>query len=118
MIVRATLAATVLLGTAAAASPSSVAIVAAPPSQGIVVAAPPSPVAVVAVPPPGASSCSGCHGAVAPPAVLTGRDASEIAAALDAFRAGTRPAVVMDRIAKGFSHDESVTIATWLAAQK
>jgi cytochrome subunit of sulfide dehydrogenase len=98
MIVRATLAAAVLLGTAAAA--------------------PASLDPVVAAPPPGASSCSGCHGAVAPPAVLTGRDASEIAAALDAFRAGTRPATVMDRIAKGFSHDESVTIATWLAARK
>jgi sulfide dehydrogenase cytochrome subunit len=88
MIVRATLGAAALLGTVAAA------------------------------PPPGASSCSGCHGAVAPPMVLTGRDPTEIVADLDAFRSGTRPATVMDRIAKGFSHDESVAIATWLAAQK
>ena len=43
-----------------------------------------------AAPPPGASSCSGCHGGVAPLPVLAGRDAGEIVAALDAFRAGTR----------------------------
>jgi cytochrome c553 len=73
---------------------------------------------VAAAPPPGASGCSGCHGGAAPPPVLTGRDAADVVAALDAFRAGTRPATVMDRIAKGFSHDESVVIATWLAAQK
>jgi sulfide dehydrogenase cytochrome subunit len=50
--------------------------------------------------------------------VLTGRDAAEIVADLDAFRSGTCPATVMDRIARGFSHDETVAIATWLAAQK
>jgi cytochrome c553 len=71
-----------------------------------------------ASPPPGASGCSGCHDVTAPPPVLTGREAEDIVAALDAFRAGTRPSTVMDRIAKGFSHDEGVAIATWLAAQK
>ena len=70
-----------------------------------------------AAPPPGASSCSGCHGSATPPP-LAGRDANEVVAALDAFRAGTRPATVMDRIAKGFTHDESVAIATWWAARK
>jgi cytochrome c553 len=69
-----------------------------------------------AAPPPGASSCSGCHGG-APPA-LAGRNAGDIVAALDTFRAGTRQATVMDRIAKGFSHDETMAIATWWAAQK
>jgi cytochrome c553 len=54
----------------------------------------------------------------APPPVLKGRQPAEITAALDAFRAETRPATVMNRIALGFSHDESVAIATWLAAQK
>jgi cytochrome subunit of sulfide dehydrogenase len=71
-----------------------------------------------AAPPPGASSCSGCHGGVAPLPVLTGRDATEIANALDAFRAGTKAATVMARIAKGFSHDESIAIAAWWAGQK
>jgi cytochrome subunit of sulfide dehydrogenase len=71
-----------------------------------------------APPPPGATGCSGCHGGVAPLPVLTGRSASEIVAALDAFRAGHRPATVMDRIAKGFSHDESVAIAAWLVGPR
>jgi cytochrome subunit of sulfide dehydrogenase len=71
-----------------------------------------------AAPPPGASNCSGCHNVVSPPPKLAGRDAGEIVAALDGFRAGTRPATIMDRIAKGFTHDEAVAIATWWAAQK
>ena len=71
-----------------------------------------------AAPPPGASGCSGCHGGVAPLPVLAGRDAAEIVASLDAFRSGTKPATVMDRIAKGFTHDETVAIAVWWAAQK
>jgi len=70
-----------------------------------------------AAPPSGASSCSGCHGGVAPVPALAGRDAAEVVAALDAFRAGTKQATVMDRIAKGFTHDESVAIAAWWAGQ-
>jgi cytochrome c553 len=66
--------------------------------------------------PPGASSCSGCHG---PPGgavpSLSGHSAEEIAASLAAFRAGTRPATVMNRIAKGFSEGESRAIAEWIA---
>ncbi|MEJ0017785.1 MAG: sulfide dehydrogenase [Acetobacteraceae bacterium] len=71
-----------------------------------------------AAPPPGASSCSGCHGGVAPLPALAGQDAGSVVSALDAFRAGTRPATVMDRIAKGFNHDEVVAIAAWWAQQK
>jgi len=75
-------------------------------------------VTVAATPPPGASSCSGCHGDVAPLPVISGRDAASIVKALDEYRAGTRPATVMDRIAKGFSRDEAEAIAKWWAAQK
>jgi sulfide dehydrogenase cytochrome subunit len=71
-----------------------------------------------APPPPGASSCSGCHAAGPQPPALTGRNVAEIVAALDAFRVGTKQATVMDRIAKGFSHDESVAIAVWVSAPK
>lgn len=71
-----------------------------------------------ASPPPGALSCSGCHGGVAPLPVLAGRDAAAIVGALDGFRDGTRQATVMDRIAKGFSHDEAAAIAAWWAGQK
>ncbi len=68
-------------------------------------------------PPPGASSCSGCHAAhagVEPPVPrLVGRDPAEIVAAMQAFAPATRPATVMDRIAKGFSDDEIAAIAAW-----
>ncbi|OYX73165.1 MAG: cytochrome C [Rhizobiales bacterium 32-66-11] len=70
-----------------------------------------------AAPPPGASSCSGCHGVAggAVPA-LAGRPAGEIVADMQAFRTGARPATVMDRIAKGFTDEETRAIADWIAA--
>jgi cytochrome subunit of sulfide dehydrogenase len=72
--------------------------------------------------PPGASSCSGCHAASAavqtPVPLLIGRPEAEIVTAMQAFRAGQRPATVMDRIAKGFSESEIAAIAAWYAAQK
>ena len=78
--------------------------------------------ATAAEAPPGASSCSGCHptsAAVQTPAKrLVGQPAAEMVAALQAFRAGQRPATVMDRIAKGFSESELAAIAAWYAAQK
>jgi cytochrome c553 len=73
-------------------------------------------------PPPGAISCSGCHASSAavetPVPRLAGRPASEIVAAMQAFRDGSRPATVMDRIAKGFSDAETAAIAAWYAEQK
>jgi sulfide dehydrogenase cytochrome subunit len=76
----------------------------------------------VADAPPGASSCSGCHPvsrAVETPAGrLIGRMPAEIISAVQAFRAGQRPATVMDRIAKGFTDDEIKAIADWYGAQK
>jgi len=71
-----------------------------------------------APPPPGATSCSGCHGGVAPLPVLGGREAGDIVVAMDAFRDGTRQATVMDRIAKGFTPEETVEIAAWWAGVK
>jgi cytochrome c553 len=71
--------------------------------------------------PPGATSCSGCHGARAGAEralpVIQGRPADEIVAALDAFRTGKRPATVMNRIAPGFSVAETRAIALWLSQQ-
>lgn len=68
--------------------------------------------------PPGALACGGCHPAAPMGAVpsLQGRSAEAIAADMQAFRTGARPATVMDRIAKGFSDDETRAIASWLAA--
>jgi cytochrome c553 len=76
--------------------------------------------AAPALAPPGASSCSGCHapaarsGSMQP---IRGRPADKIVAAMAEFRGGARPATVMDRIAKGFSEDETRAIAAWLAEQ-
>jgi len=41
-----------------------------------------------------------------------------LVAVLDAYRAGTRSSTVMGRIIRGFSQDETVAIATWLAAEQ
>jgi sulfide dehydrogenase cytochrome subunit len=49
---------------------------------------------------------------------LVGRPAAEIVAAMQGFRIGQRPATVMDRIAKGFSDDETAAIAAWYGGQK
>jgi cytochrome subunit of sulfide dehydrogenase len=80
------------------------------------------PVLAASEPPPGAASCSGCHtsgpAAASPVTRLYGRDAGEIMTAMTGFRDGSLPATVMNRIAKGFSDDESRAIAAWLAAQK
>ena len=37
---------------------------------------------------------------------------------MHAYRAGERPATVMDRIAKGFNDDEIASIAAWYGTQK
>ena len=72
---------------------------------------------LAAAAPPGASSCTGCHGGSTALPRLSGQDASEIIAAMDSFRAGTRPATLMTRIAKGFTPEETAAIAAWLASQ-
>jgi sulfide dehydrogenase cytochrome subunit len=79
---------------------------------GVLAAAP------AAAQPSGAASCSGCHAGAGPVPGLEGRPATEIAAAMAAFRSGERPATVMDRIAKGFTDDETRAIADWLAGRQ
>ena len=80
------------------------------------------PARAASEPPPGAASCSGCHSArataAAPVPRLYGRDAGEMLTAMAAFRGGSLPSTVMNRIAKGFSDDELRPIAAWFAAQK
>ncbi len=73
--------------------------------------------------PPGAAACSGCHlppgaGVATSIPPVHGRDAGEIAAAMGDYRAGRRPATVMDRLARGFSDEEIQAIALWLSAQR
>ena len=79
--------------------------------------------ALAAEPPVGAAACSGCHAAAGakvdtaiPP--IAGRPAAEIEQQMQAFKAGQRPATVMDRIAKGFSDAEVQAIAAWYASLK
>lgn len=72
--------------------------------------------------PLGTASCSGCHAAnrsvETPVPRLVGRNPTDIEAAMAAFRAGQRPATVMDRIARGFTDNEVKAIADWYGAQK
>ena len=78
-------------------------------------------VAHAAEAPAGALACSGCHpgsaGVETTAPRLVGMKAQDIKAAMIAFRTGTRPATVMDRISKGFSETESGAIADWYASQ-
>ncbi len=71
--------------------------------------------------PPGASACSGCHGAGSAGGIvasLRGQAPEEIVAAMRAFRTGQLPATVMDRIAKGFTDEETRAIASWVSGQR
>lgn len=71
--------------------------------------------------PPGAAACLGCHSATAdssPVASLDSFTAEQIVTAMQGFRSGSRPATVMNRIAKGFSDDEVKAIADWYARAK
>ena len=78
--------------------------------------------ALAADAPPGAASCSGCHAAnpnvqtLVPP--LKGRPAAEIVNQMAAFKSGERKGTIMDRIAKGFSDEETRAIAAWYESQK
>ena len=68
-----------------------------------------------------ASSCAACHGpdGQSPGAIpsLAGKDGDYIATALQEYKAGTRSATVMNRLAKGYSDDEIATIARWFASR-
>ncbi|MDQ0142769.1 c-type cytochrome [Cupriavidus necator] len=69
-----------------------------------------------------AAACTNCHGPAgrAPAgstiASLAGRPQAELAAQMQAFKAGTRPATVMHQIARGYSDDQIAAIAAWFAA--
>jgi cytochrome c553 len=75
-----------------------------------------SGIASAADAPPGAHPAT--SGVATPVPRLNGRDAAQITTAMTEFRTGKRPATVMDRIAKGFTDDETKAIAAYFAAQK
>jgi len=70
---------------------------------------------LAAAAPPGASSCTGCHMPGAGIGVLQGRDAADTTAQMEAFRSGTRPATLMNRIVRGFTPDEVRALSAWFA---
>jgi cytochrome c553 len=71
-----------------------------------------------------AATCANCHGTngvtVAGSAVtsLAGLDKGYIAAQMNAFKTGTRPATVMHQISKGYSDAQIDIIAGYFAVQK
>ena len=79
-------------------------------------------VAYAADAPPGAASCSGCHAAgpnaQTPVPPLNGRPAADTVSQMAAFKSGERKGTIMDRIAKGFSDEETRAIAAWYESQK
>jgi cytochrome c553 len=48
---------------------------------------------------------------------LQGQEPEAIVAAMQAFRTGQRETTVMDRIAKGFTEEETRAIAAWVSQQ-
>jgi cytochrome subunit of sulfide dehydrogenase len=69
-----------------------------------------------------AASCAGCHGTQgqAQPGMvaLSGQPAATLRTALQGFKAGTRPATVMQQLAKGYSDEQLDQLARYFAALK
>ena len=49
---------------------------------------------------------------------LNGRPAAETVSQMAEFKSGARKGTIMDRIAKGFTEDETRAIAAWYEQQK
>ena len=66
--------------------------------------------------------CAPCHGTngqeltEAMPAIA-GMPEQQIVESMMAFRAGTRPAIIMDRVSRGFTDDEIKAMAAFFARQ-
>lgn len=66
--------------------------------------------------------CAPCHGTngqelqeAMPP--LAGMPVEQFTEAMIAYREGTRPAVIMDRVARGFTDEEIKAMAEWFVKQ-
>jgi sulfide dehydrogenase cytochrome subunit len=69
------------------------------------------------------ATCAGCHGTNGAGTggalpVLVSQSQAALAASLRAFKAGTRTSTIMQQIAKGYSDEQIVLLADFLAAQK
>lgn len=71
-----------------------------------------------AAPPPGAESCTGCHAAGSGMGSLAGVKAAQIEADMQGFRDHSRPATLMNRIAAGFTPEQTHAIALWFEQQR
>lgn len=67
-------------------------------------------------------TCAACHGTqgrvfheAMPP--LAGMDPQQFIRAMEDFKSGTRPAVIMDRVARGYDPAEVRAMAEYFAAQ-
>ena len=70
-----------------------------------------------------AATCANCHGTdgrsvTAEVPSLAGRSRQDLAAALRAFKAGTKPATVMHQLAKGYTDPQIDALAAYFAEQK
>jgi cytochrome c553 len=68
------------------------------------------------------ASCAGCHGTAGNATLpnvpaLAGQSSEALLASLRAFKAGTRSATIMQQVAKGYSDEQLVLIAAYLAAR-
>lgn len=68
------------------------------------------------------ASCAVCHGTAGAGSggvlpILAGQPKGALADSMRAFKAGTRPATIMQQIAKGYTEEQVEQIAAYLAAQ-
>ena len=68
-----------------------------------------------------AANCANCHGtngrSVGVMPVLAGRPQGELVVIIKEFRDGKRPSTVMQQLAKGYTDEQLVLIASYLAAR-
>lgn len=69
-----------------------------------------------------AATCANCHGtggvSVGDVESLAGKPKDEIVRKMQEFKSGTRPATVMQQLAKGYDDAQIELLAGWFAAQK
>ena len=69
-----------------------------------------------------AATCTSCHGtngvSQGGTASLAGMNRDAMVRTMQEFKTGTRPATIMQQLAKGYTDEQITLIAGWFAAQK
>ena len=69
-----------------------------------------------------AATCANCHGTdgrgLSPIEPLAGYPAEKLVSRMAEFKAGTRPALIMHQISKGYTEQQVALIAAYFASQK